>query len=142
MKKRNLQQHYPKRILAPRGTYSSQDLMNMIECVKYSGNPLHKKHRGNHDLIPRARRRSGKSLCDLSGIFSKEEALALLKRGLELGTVSKPGIDGWPKRVWAVAGNGMLLEALSDGTGSYHGYPLTVSDQRLIRVVEIWKGEK
>ena len=142
MKKRNFVKRNQNRVLAPVGTYSEQEVLNMIESVKYNGNPAHKKHRGNFGLTPPAIHRPGKGLCDKSGIFRQEDALALVKRGLELGTVSTPGKGGWPKRIWAVAENGVLLEALPDSIGSYHGYPLTALDPMLIELIGIWKGKK
>lgn len=142
MKKRNFEKRNQNRVLAPAGTYSDQAIMNMIESVKYSGNPVHKKHRGDFGLIPPAIHRPGKGLCDLAGIFRQKDALALVKKALELGTVSTPGKGGWPKRIWAVAENGTPLEALPDSVGSYHGYPLTLPDPVLNEVIEMWKGKK
>ena len=127
--------------MAPKGTFSDREIMSMIAQVAYSGNPVHKKHRGDFNLIPPAIHRPRKSLCDLSGIFRREQALSLLKRGLELGTVGKPGKDGWPKRIWAIAENGMLLEARSDAVGNYHGYPLMTENAFRKLVANILKGK-
>ena len=139
MKSRNVNKSIARRRLAPRGTYADQVLLSMIQNVKYSGNPVHKKHPGNFALSPPANHRPGKTLCDYSGIFRKEDALALLRRGMELGTISMPGKDGWPRRIWAVGESEMLLEAQPDAIGSYHGYPLISKDPFHSKVINIWR---
>ena len=55
----------------------------MIDSVKYNGNPVHEKHRGDFGLIPPAIHRPGKGLCDSTGIFRQKDALALIKEGLK-----------------------------------------------------------
>lgn len=142
MKMRNSDKRIPRRMLAPKGAYSDQHILNMIEYVKYSGNPVHKKHPGNFALNPPANHRPGKTLCDISGIFRIEDALDLLRRGLEFGTISMPGKDGWPRRIWAVGEGEMLLEAQPDAIGSYHGYPLLSKDPFHSKVINIWKEKK
>lgn len=141
MKKVGYKYRNSARSMAPKGTFSDREIMSMIAHVAYSGNPVHKRHRGDFNLIPPAIHRPRKSLCDLSGIFRREQALSLLKRGLEIGTFGKPGKDGWPKRIWAIAENGVLLEAQSDAVGSYHGYPLMTEDAFRKLIGKIWKGK-
>ena len=139
MKMRNSDKRITRRRLAPKGAYSDQHIVNMIEYVKYSGNPVHKKHPGNFALNPPANHRPGKTLCDISGIFRIADALDLLRRGLEFGTISMPGKDGWPRRIWAVGEGEMQLEAQPDAIGSYHGYPLLSKDPFHSEVINIWK---
>lgn len=93
-------------------------------------------------MTPPANHRLDKTLCDVAEVFRRKDALALLKKGLKLGTIGEPDKNGWPKRIWAVAQNGTVLEAQMDAVGSYHGYPLTPRDPAGKDVAEIWKGTK
>lgn len=101
-----------------------------------SGNPLHKKSPGDFGLSPRAR--PGKSLCDSTGIFRKDDALDLLREGLRRGAVSEKLVGKWPKQVWAISDNGDVLEARRDGDGSCHGYPLAFGDAFRDDVIDFW----
>ena len=48
--------------------------------------------------------------------------------------------DGWPQNVWAVSETGELFEAqLENATrGSYHGYPMPLSDDFRSSVIGEW----
>lgn len=47
--------------------------------VSYGGNPEHKKNPGDFGLTPPASPRQGKSLCDVADVFTRREALTLIK---------------------------------------------------------------
>ena len=108
--------------------------------VRYSGNPEHKKNPGDFGLTPPSRPRAGKSLCDSVKIFTRQEALQLLKRGLEKGLISDRFQQRWPKNIWSVTDDGIPLEAQIDSpeTGSYHGYPMQKEDPFSDEVLREW----
>jgi hypothetical protein len=86
--------------------------------------------------------RQGKSLCDAARIFSRAEALRLVKKGLERGMVSVQERNGWPQNVWAVAENDVPVEAMLENpeTGSYHGYPMLPIDPLFEDVLARWRA--
>lgn len=87
-------------------------LHDLRDAVRYGGNPEHKRDPGDFDLMPpHAAGRPAKSLCDDVGIFRREDALALLRAGIERGLVSQRFEDGWPLNIWMVSANGVPLEA-------------------------------
>jgi hypothetical protein len=47
----------------------------------------------------------------------------------------------WPKAVWAVTDEGVVLEARLDDAerGSYHGYPVPESDPLAAEIRKRWK---
>lgn len=59
------------------------------------------------------------------------------------GLVSAQQRNGWPQNVWAVADNGVELEAQLDNEnqGSYHGYPLQASDPLCAEVQVRWRQQ-
>ena len=129
----------PNRRVAPEGSCDRSILSGLVERVRYSGNPVHKKNPGDFGLTPPSGHRRKKSLCDDTGIFSKSEALGHLKEGLRRGIVCERWERGWPKRVWSVMDDGKtVLEAIRDGEGSYHGYPLPDEDPIAHDVLERW----
>jgi len=114
------------------------DLLLRIQSLKYTGNPEHKRNPGDFSLTPPSAPRPGKTLCDKVGIFSRAEALALLRAAFERGTFSAQERDGWPQNVWAVTAAGEPLEAQLESHGVYHGYPMAEEDPFRERVVERW----
>jgi hypothetical protein len=58
-------------------------LAELACLVKYGGNPEHKRNPGDFSLTPPSRPRAGNSLCDFVKVFTKQEALDLLKKGLQ-----------------------------------------------------------
>ena len=142
MSKNRYRRCNPKRSIAPAGTFADHDLAKMVKTVEYTGKSDHERNRGDFGLTPPAGPRPGKTLCDTAEILRKEQALALLKKGLKLGTIGKPDKNGWPRRIWAVANNDAVLEAQMDAAGSYHGYPLAPRDPFANEVVKIWKGSQ
>jgi hypothetical protein len=86
----------PKRALLDATRLSSAQIQRWTERARYSGNPEHKRNRGDFDLTPPAAARMGKTLRDKVGIFSRSTALDLLRDGLSRGLVSDQQRDGWP----------------------------------------------
>ena len=130
----------PKRRLCPTGALETRqrDLLSRIQSIRYTGNPEHKRNPGDFGLTPPSVPRPGKTLCDEVGIYSRAEALALLRAGFERGTFSAQERDGWPQNVWAVTGAGEPLEAQLEGQGAYHGYPMAEADPFCSKVLERW----
>jgi hypothetical protein len=118
----------------------SQRLTSLAEKAVYCGNPTHKRNPGDFGLTPPSAPRPAKSLCDVTGIFTRQEAERLLREGLRRGLVSTEEDHGWPKAVWAVSENGFALEARLDNRerGSYHGYPLPPSDPLAKAIIVRW----
>lgn len=118
-------------------------LGELSDRVSYGGNPEHKKNPGDFALTPPASPRQGKSLCDVAKIFSRREALNLLREGIRRGLVSDREVQGWPKNVWAVIERDrpIPLEAQleNSGTGCYHGYPMPGSDPLAVEVIMRWR---
>src|SRR3546814_11123097 len=73
-----------------------------------------------------------KTLCDGAGIFKVSLAQRLLVIGIRRGLVSTTWHHGFPKHVWAISDEGIVLEAKynNEGPGNYHGYPLFEPDPR------------
>ncbi|MBI2685629.1 MAG: hypothetical protein HYX27_04880 [Acidobacteria bacterium] len=109
---------------------------------RYGSNPEHKRNPGDFGLDPPAAPRLGKSLCDSIGIFTRTEALALLRRrGFSQGLFSEQIRDGWPQNIWAVTAAGQPMEAHLEGTGVYHGYPMPEDDPFREEVLARWVHE-
>lgn len=68
-----------------RASGTARGLLNRIEDLRYSGNPEHKRNPGDFGLTPPSGPRPGKTLCDQVEIYSRAEALALLKAGVRRG---------------------------------------------------------
>lgn len=132
----------PKRRLCPAELVNArlQALEPQLSEINYTGNPEHKRSPGDFGLIPPAAPRPGKSLCDSVKIFSRADALKLLRAGFERGTFSQRESSGWPQNVWAVTDNHEPLEAQLDGPGTYHGYPMPEADPFRVKVLERWNG--
>ena len=135
----------PKRKLrpVPAAAQTVEQLKALSKAASYGGNPEHKRNPGDFALSPPAMPRQGKSLCDDAQIFNRAEALRLVKKGLERGIVSVQERNGWPQNVWAVAENGVPVEAMLENaeTGAYHGYPMLPIDPLIENVVARWKAQ-
>ena len=95
--------------------------------VQYRGNPKHKRNPGNFGLTPPAQALPGATLCDDSGVCSRQEATALLRDGAMLGLVDVHETNGWPRMIWSVRQHDhMVFEARLENRqqGHYHGYPM------------------
>lgn len=118
-------------------------LVQLAGKVSYGGNPEHKKNPGDFKLDPPSQPRQGKSLCDEVDIFSRSEALRLLREGMRRGLVSRQERgDGWPQNIWAVTNNGRPLEAMLENPaqGVYHGYPMPSGDPFADEVLKRWSN--
>lgn len=96
---------------------------------------------GDFGLTPPSSPRPGKSLCDIVGIFSRKDALKYLQTGLRKGLVSERFNGQWPQNIWCVTEDGYPIEAQLENsmTGTYHGYPMPVSDPLDSEIVRQWK---
>jgi hypothetical protein len=130
----------PKRRICTEDEFKSRQevLSALIENVRYGGNPEHKRNPGDFGLTPPTAPRPGKTLCDEVQIFSRTEALGLLREGLRRGIFSPQDRNGWPQNVWAVTERGKPLEAQREGDGLYHGYPMPEADPFREKVLERW----
>lgn len=142
MKKRNAKFNTKRKIQSPEGK-NPERLNEIAKRIQYGGNPEHKRNPGDFDLTPPSGARPGKSLCDESGIFSRKEALKLLRQGCRKGLISQNHENGWPKNIWSVK-DGIPLEAQleSSVSGSYHGYPMPKEDPFREEVLRQWKEQK
>jgi len=117
-----------------------QHYSDLAEQIRYGGNPEHKKNPGDFGLTPPSGPRSGKSLCDMVGIFSRQDALKYFKLGLQKGLISDRFNGQWPQNIWSVTEDGYPLEAQLENpvTGTYHGYPMPYSDPLAAEIVRRW----
>ena len=120
---------------------SQQALEELAQRACYTGNPSHKRNPGDFGLKPPSQPRPGKTLCDGTGIFSREDAQHLLEEGIRRGSVSAQWRNGWPQNVWTVTGMGTVLETALENqeTGTYHGYPLQESDPMRECILDFWR---
>lgn len=109
--------------------------------LQYDGKAEHKLNPGDFNLRPPACGRTEKSLCDLVKIFTHREALKLLRKGFSKGLIDTRENQGWPRHIWAVTDDDIVLEAKPSiaGTGIYHGYPLPPSDPIFQEIITKWK---
>jgi hypothetical protein len=135
----------PKRKLAPPPAtpHDVEALRLLAQRARYTGNPVHKRNAGDFKLLPPASARPGKTLRDGAAIFRRAEASELLRSGIERGLVSVAGRGDWPQNVWAVAPNGVALEAMleQEEHGTYHGYPMQVNDPLADEVRRRWEPQ-
>jgi hypothetical protein len=119
-------------------------LERLCGTVRYGGNPEHKRNPGDFGLTPPSLPRPDKSLCDAVSIFSKLEALTLLRQGVRKGLVSIAEINGFPQNIWSVTGDGCPLEAQLENSeqGVYHGYPMVETDPLRMKIIEAWRDER
>jgi len=134
----------PKRRLRPAPVWGEEllTLAALAELAVYGGNPEHKRNPGDFGLSPPSLPRPGKTLCDGAQVFERAVAEALLKEGIERGLVSVQVRNGWPQNVWAVADNGVPLEAMLENQerGVYHGYPMLSDDPLREEVLQRWNA--
>ena len=119
---------------------SNRDFSSLAESVRYGGNPVHKGNPGNFRLHPPSAKRPDKSVCDNVGIYSRMEALRLLREGVKRGLISKAVRGKFPKNIWAVTDDGHPLEAIleNQSLGTYHGYPVQQDDPFRSEVLKRW----
>jgi hypothetical protein len=141
MKKRRAFNRKRKLISAPDALVRGGELRALADQVRYGGNPEHKRNPGDFGLTPPSLPRSGKSFCDDAGIFTRAEALALLKQGLCRGLISQRMNGQWPQNIWAVTENGIPLEAEYELPGVYHGYPMPETDVFRRNVIRRWGAQ-
>ena len=134
----------PKRRLRPmpQGEEAIAYLKQLATKITYGGNPEHKRNPGDFGLQPPSQPRQGKTLCDEAEIFTRRDAQSLLREGARRGLVSVQERDGWPQNVWAMAANGVAVEAMLENslTGQYHGYPMLDNDPLADEVRERWSN--
>lgn len=138
----------PRRTFNPKRQIRSQllndeekaKLRAMADRARYGGNPEHKRNPGDFGLQPPSSPRQGKTLCDAAEIFQRREAQDLLREGFRRGLVSARSQGDWPKYIWAVAPNGVSVEAILENQviGSYHGYPMSEADPLSEEVSKRW----
>lgn len=130
-----------RRIVKPR---PAQDSLNdLAGSVQYTGSPYHKRNPGDFGLTPPAQPRPDKTLCDGAGIFAVADAQRWLQEGARRGLVSSDPEGSYPKHIWAVTDDGVVLEAKynNEGPGHYHGYPLFAPDPFRRIVLEHWRQQ-
>jgi hypothetical protein len=134
-------QFNPKRRLRVCDASERARLAELAQKVRYGGNPEHKKNPGDFGLTPPSDPRPGKSLCDGIRIYTRADALALLRKGLSRGLVSDRAVGDWPKNIWSITPEGFPLEAQLENPdiGSYHGYPMPDSDPLAGEILGRWK---
>ncbi len=134
----------PKRRLRPmpQDEKARDHLKQLATKITYGGNPEHKRNPGDFGLQPPSQPRLGKTLCDEAEIWTRRDAQSLLREGAHRGLVSVQERDGWPQNVWAIAANGVAVEAMLENpvTGRYHGYPMLESDPLAEEVRERWRN--
>lgn len=140
MRQRSPNSVNPKRMRPEPSEAELVELQALAAKSRYGGNPEHKKNPGDFGLSPASQPRQGKTLCDAAEIFTRAEALKLLREGFRRGMVSEQERNGWPQNVWAVAENGTPLEAMLENrdSGTYHAYPMFSHDPLRSEVLKRW----
>lgn len=137
--KQKVRNNRKRQIVEPK---PAQRILNgLARRIRYIGSPYHKRNPGDFGLTPPSQPRPDKTLCDGSGIFKVAEAQKMLREGARRGMVSAdPGQNGYPKHIWAVTADNMVLEAKynNEGPGNYHGYPLFERDPFRRVVLNCW----
>jgi hypothetical protein len=130
----------PKRRLAPRDCWSTEEREVRAREIRYGGNPEHKLDPSAYGLGPVLNPRPGKTLCDANGPFPKEEAEKLLKQAATKGMISRQIRNGWPQNVWAVSDDGQAFEGQLENAaiGVYHGYPMSNNDDFRAVILAAW----
>ena len=131
----------PKRRISDKKTV--EELKDLASKVSYAGNPEHKRNPGDFGLIPPAMPRPDKTLCDTVGIFKRNEATRLLKKGVRKGLVSIKEKNGFPQNIWTISKEGHPLEAQLENQdqGIYHGYPMPENDPFRQLVLQKWRNK-
>ena len=109
--------------------------------LRYGGNSEHKRNPGDFGLTPPSYPRPGKTLCDQVKVFTRTDAIRLLRAGFLRGLFSVQERNGWPQNVWSVTDAGEPLEAQLEGDGVYHGYPMPEADPFREEVVQLWNAQ-
>ncbi|MEQ9484133.1 hypothetical protein [Coleofasciculus sp. F4-SAH-05] len=140
MKKRNGKYNQKRKILKIKEC-DFKELLQLSFQAQYGGNPEHKRNPGDFNLTPPSVPRAAKSLCDTVQVFSKKEALYLLRKGIKTGLVSDRFEGQWPKNVWSVMDDETPLEAQLESAeqGAYHGYPMQRDDPFGKEVIKQWR---
>lgn len=122
-------------------TRDPAELDHLARQVRYTGNPVHKRNPGDFHLNPSAQPRDDKTLCDNAGIFTRAEALRLLREGVKRGLISAQKRGAFPQNIWAVTDDDYPLEAQLENRvqGTYHGYPLSQNDYLASQILEHWQ---
>jgi hypothetical protein len=137
----------PKRRIAKLTAEESNVLKERAASVRYGGNPKHKQNPGDFGLSPPATHNGGDpergadALCDVVKVFRRCEAQKLLQSAFRDGFVDSR-LDGvWPKTVWVVMEDDLVLEAELENRqqGTYHGYPLPRVDPMRDKVLKAKK---
>ena len=128
----------PRRRIAPLGELTPE-VETRLSNVRYVGSAHHKRKPADYGFIPPVNPRPDKSLYDYNRVIRMDEAVELFWSGISRGMVSSHLINGFPKYVWAADSGGEAYEALSKGSGEYHGYQLNASDPMRDWVLEEWK---
>lgn len=125
-----------------RESCESIDLERLALQVQYGGNPEHKRNPGDFGLTPPSLPRPDKELCDSVEVFSRAQARDLLRRGIRRGLISEQMRGEFPQNVWSVSQGGIPLEAQLENrtTGTYHGYPMPLTDPFRDEVVRRWQS--
>ena len=117
-----------KESLTPKEELDYAELCCFGEAVNYESSPLHLSFRAARDRGTLAIPSPSRTSCSEQGnIRCADDALALLRRSIACGMISKNRSNGgWPKNVWAVDDKQFVYEAAltNPETGLYHGYPL------------------
>ena len=129
------QSERPDRRIAPTQSLSTLELDRILRSVRYVGTAYHKSRPADYGFHPPADPRPWKSLCDDKRTIRKDEAISLLRSGIDKGMVSLPKPGQVPKYVWAVDDDGEVYEAKTDPAhgAAYHGYRLG-DDERQMRM--------
>lgn len=140
MQRRNEFKFNTKRKLE--GALEPNYLDAFADSVRYGGNPEHKRNPGDFGLTPPAQPRPDKTLCDIVGIFTRQEAVEFLRAGIRRGLVSKGRRNNHPQNVWAVTEDGYPLEFQLENPvqATYHGYPMPDADAFREAVLTRWNG--
>lgn len=114
---------------------------SLVRKIKYTGSPYHKKIPGDFGLLPPVAPRQDATLCDNARVFSKREAVRLLRKGASYGLVDEREQNGLPRIIWSVGKDGTVFEARLENAelGQYHGYPLPRSDSFWSMVAETYE---
>ena len=116
------------------------ELALLADKVHYTGNPEHKTNPGDYGLTPLIGPNSYKTLCTGAGVDTIKKALRLLKLGISRGLISEQFRGGFPQNIWVVTDEGVPLQATLENRtqGTYHGYPIPVSDPFRSTVLKKW----
>ena len=118
----------PKRAMA--AATDEGQLKLLATKIGYGGNPEHKRRPGDFGVTPQSDPRPHKSLCDATGVFRRDDAIAILRDGVLRGLVSSSERDGFPKNIWSLTSEGTPVEAQLENAelGTYHAYPMPEAD--------------